>query len=78
METRRLGKTGHQSTVVAFGAYAIGDATQDASDRAIEEVAEVTRRLLDSLVTNAQPRIREVEIQRARIRSIKRFSPKET
>lgn len=38
METRRLGKTGHQSTVVAFGTYAIGNASQDASDRAIEEV----------------------------------------
>ena len=37
METRRLGKTGHQSTVVAFGTYAIGDASQDETDRAIEE-----------------------------------------
>ncbi len=38
METRRLGKTGHQSTIVAFGAYAVGDSTQDEADRAIEEV----------------------------------------
>ena len=38
METRRLGKTGHQSTVVAFGTYAIGEVAQDEADRAIEAV----------------------------------------
>ena len=37
METRRLGKTGHQSTVVAFGTYAIGAVTQGIADRAIED-----------------------------------------
>ncbi len=37
MERRRLGKTGHQSTVVAFGTYAIGSVTQDEADRVIEE-----------------------------------------
>lgn len=36
METRRLGKTGHESTVITFGTYAIGVATQDEADRAIE------------------------------------------
>ncbi len=36
METRRLGKTGHESTVVTFGAFAIGGASQDEADRAIE------------------------------------------
>jgi len=53
-------------------------ANEEAFDRAVEEVAEATSRLLDSLVTNARPRIREVEIQRARIRSIKRFGARET
>jgi len=38
METRRLGKTGHQSTVIAFGTYAIGEVAQEVADRAIEEV----------------------------------------
>lgn len=38
METRRLGKTGHQSTVVAFGAYAIGTIGQDEADRTLDEV----------------------------------------
>ncbi len=36
METRRLGKTGHESSVVAFGTYAIGNVGQDEADRAIE------------------------------------------
>jgi aryl-alcohol dehydrogenase-like predicted oxidoreductase len=36
METRRLGKTGHRSSVVTFGTYAIGNAPQDEADRAIE------------------------------------------
>ncbi|MGH2561596.1 MAG: aldo/keto reductase [Thermomicrobiales bacterium] len=37
METRRLGKTGHESTVVTFGTYAIGVLEQDEADRVIEE-----------------------------------------
>jgi aryl-alcohol dehydrogenase-like predicted oxidoreductase len=36
MEKRRLGRTGHQSTVVTFGTYAIGVVSQDEADRAIE------------------------------------------
>ena len=40
METRRLGKTEHQSSVVTFGTYAIGNATQDDADRAIEFALE--------------------------------------
>jgi hypothetical protein len=42
-------------------------------NRAIVEVSEVARNLLDSLVTNAEPRNREVEIERARSRAAKRF-----
>ena len=37
LETRRLGKTGHHSTVVTFGTYAIGNASQAVADRTIEE-----------------------------------------
>jgi predicted aldo/keto reductase-like oxidoreductase len=36
METRRLGKTGHQSTVVTYGTYAIGVVDQTNADRGIE------------------------------------------
>lgn len=40
METRRLGKTGHESSVVALGAYAIGPVGQDDADRTIEFALE--------------------------------------
>lgn len=48
-------------------------ANVDAYERAIDEVAAASRRLLDSLVTNAEPRDREVEAQKARARSAARF-----
>lgn len=50
-------------------------ANQPAFDRAVEEVTTAARRLLDSLVTSAQPRDREVEAQRARARAADRFGP---
>ncbi len=40
---------------------------------AVDEVAEVTQRLLAVLVTNAAPRDREVEAERARARAAQRF-----
>jgi hypothetical protein len=46
---------------------------QEAFNRAIEEIAKVTKDLLDTLETSAEPRNREVEAERARIRSAKRF-----
>ncbi|MBD0384449.1 DUF2277 domain-containing protein [Paenibacillus sedimenti] len=52
-------------------------ANEAAFNNAIHEVAGVAKKLLDSLVTNADPRNREVEIERARIRSVKRFGTKE-
>lgn len=44
-----------------------------AFDRAVEDVAKTARILIDSLVTNAPPRDREEEAQKAKERSIKRF-----
>jgi hypothetical protein len=41
--------------------------------RAVDEVAETTRRLLGELVTAAAPRDRDVEAARARERAEKRF-----
>jgi hypothetical protein len=49
-------------------------ANQEAFDRAVEDVAEVARRLLDSLVTNAPPKDREVEAAKARARAAQRFA----
>ena len=36
MEKRRLGRTGHLSSVVTFGSYSIGKLDQDAADRVIQ------------------------------------------
>ena len=44
-----------------------------AFDRAVEEVAASARVLIASLVTTAQPRDREVEAAKARVRSAARF-----
>jgi len=48
-------------------------ANQIAFDRAVNEVARAARELLDSLVTNAPPRYREVEAAKARARAADRF-----
>ena len=45
-----------------------------AFDRAVFEVAASARTLIDSLVTTAEPRDREIEAVRARARSAARFS----
>ena len=45
-----------------------------AFERAVDEVAEASRRLLDALVTRAEPRDRAVEAERARARAAKRYA----
>ena len=45
----------------------------EAFERAVEEVAEVTRRLLAGLVSAAPPKDREVEAARARERAAVRY-----
>jgi hypothetical protein len=45
-----------------------------AFDRAVEEVAAVAGRLIDSLVTSAAPRDREEWAARAKARSAERFA----
>ena len=48
-------------------------ANEDAFNRAVDKVTLAAQELLDSLVTNAPPRDREVEALNARTRSAKRF-----
>jgi hypothetical protein len=48
-------------------------ANQPAFSRAVEQVEQVARELLDSLVTDAPPRDREVEAAKARARAASRF-----
>ncbi|WP_320669569.1 DUF2277 domain-containing protein [Patulibacter defluvii] len=49
-------------------------ANAEVFERAIDEVAAVSQRLLDGLVTSAPPKDREVEAEKARERSRHRFS----
>ncbi len=48
-------------------------ANEAAFDRAVEQVTVAARVLIASLFTNAEPKDREVEAQRARARSAARF-----
>ena len=48
-------------------------ANEPAFNQAVEEIAEATRRLLDSLVTSAPKRDRDIEHQKAHERALKRF-----
>ena len=47
---------------------------EEAFDRAVDEVAAAAQTLMESLVTNAQARDREVEAQKARERGRVRFA----
>jgi len=48
-------------------------ANEPAFDRAVEEVTAAARNLIQSLVTTADPRDREIEAARARARTALRF-----
>jgi hypothetical protein len=49
-------------------------ANAEAFERAVDEVAAVTRRLLDELVTSAPPKDREAEAAKAKARSAARYA----
>ena len=49
-------------------------ANEEAFERAIEEVADASARLLDSLVTSAPPKDREVEAEKRKARSAQRYA----
>jgi hypothetical protein len=49
-------------------------ANELAFNQAVDQVAQVARDLLQSLVTNAPPRDREVEVAKARARAADRFA----
>jgi hypothetical protein len=50
------------------------NANEEAFNLAVEEITQASRRLLDSLVTTAAPKDREVEAARRRARAEKRFA----
>ena len=49
-------------------------ANEEAFARAVDEIADATRRLIESLVTTAAPKDREVEAERRRARAAERFA----
>ncbi|MDB5179324.1 MAG: hypothetical protein JWN01_1267 [Patescibacteria group bacterium] len=55
------------------GFHEPSQANEAAFERAVDDVAVVARRLLDSLVTHAEPHDREVEAAKARARAAERF-----
>ncbi len=48
-------------------------ANEEAFIRAVNEIAMVSRELLNTLITSTEPRNREVEAERARTRAAKRY-----
>ena len=49
-------------------------ANEEAFERAVDEVADASRQLLDALVTSAAPKDREVVAARARARARQRYA----
>jgi hypothetical protein len=56
------------------GATRPSRANEAAFDRAVEEVTDAAKRLIDSLTTSAPPRNREEEARKAHERAVKRFA----
>lgn len=55
------------------GFTAPSKSNEAAFNRAVDDVAEVARRLMDSMVSNAPAKNREEEAVKAKLRSAKRF-----
>ena len=49
-------------------------ANEEAFVRAVDEITDATRRLVETLVTTAPPKDREVEAERRRARAAERFA----
>lgn len=55
------------------GFHEPSQANEAAFNQAVAETAEVAQRLLDGLVTHAEPKDREIEAAKARARAAERF-----
>jgi hypothetical protein len=58
------------------GTSAPSKANEEVFNRAVEDITEAARRLVDALVTSAPPRDRDMEAMKAKLRSAKRFAPR--
>jgi hypothetical protein len=56
------------------GASRPSKVNEDVFNRAVDDVTEVAQRLIRSLVTNAPPRNREIEAEKAKERSRQRYA----
>ena len=56
------------------GATRPSKANAEAFDRAVAEIAHISRQLLEGLVSAAPPKNRDIEAEKAKARSAKRFA----
>jgi hypothetical protein len=52
------------------------EANREAFERAVQEVAQASQRLLEHLVTTAPPKDREVEAAKAKAKAAERYGPR--
>lgn len=70
---RRIRASSLQFVRKISGFHTPSKANEEAFNRAVGQVAAAAQNLLDSLVTSAEPRDREVLAERARARAAERF-----
>jgi aryl-alcohol dehydrogenase-like predicted oxidoreductase len=58
VETRRLGRTGHLSSVLVYGAAALGEVTQDVADASVEEALAGGINHLDTAASYGEAELR--------------------
>lgn len=58
MEYRRLGRLGHQSSVLIFGAAALGEVTQEVADAALEQALEAGINHVDTAASYGDAEVR--------------------
>jgi aryl-alcohol dehydrogenase-like predicted oxidoreductase len=58
METRRLGRIGHQSSVLVYGAAALHDVSQDVADASIEEALAAGINHIDTAASYGESELR--------------------
>ncbi len=60
-------------TLFNFDPPATDEEIKAVFDQAVDATTAIAKNLLDLLVTNSQPRNREIEAERAHARAVKRF-----
>jgi hypothetical protein len=69
-----IGEAALQYVRKISGSTKPSQANAEAFDRAVEDIAGATGRLLDELVTSAPPKDRELEAAKRRARAVQRFA----